>query len=403
MEGEVEKKYFEKLNISVLSIDQIKKLIKQNIINTINCWNEGFDLKKQTFHIIGPAGVGKTQICKQIQEEISEILNIDFKYIKITSPVISRDDLMGPYPLPDQKTFEMFYTEFIPKEEDSFGIFVIDEFSRGDDNLQQLMWQIQNEYKIHLKEFPKGWFVICLDNPDDREYSMNSFEDAAGLRRTLHIYTDVNVQSFLNYAKEKKFHNSVIDWIIIHPNYLYDYDSQKLGSVYSNPGSWEEVSTILYGYELSGFNLIQNSEELLPLIAGKINLSHARLFIDFIKEGFDINPKDILEKYNDVRKYILNLIENNNYVKLSNIMQSFSIYTLTHRPEINDELINNIGMFLTDIPIDIATSFLSVIDTYGSASEEYKYFTKLHIKMKKLPLYMENYYQKLSNLKKEKL
>ena len=101
----------------------------------------------------------------------------------------------------------MLYSDFVPpQKEDSFGIFVIDEFSRGDHTLQQLLWQVQNEYAIHRYEFPKGWFVISIDNPDDSAYTMDTMEDAAGLRRQLHIYTEVSPIDFLNYAIQKDFH-----------------------------------------------------------------------------------------------------------------------------------------------------------------------------------------------------
>ena len=37
-------------------------------------------------------------------------------------------------------SFKMLYSDFVPKNKDTYGIFVIDEFSRGDHTLQQLLW-----------------------------------------------------------------------------------------------------------------------------------------------------------------------------------------------------------------------------------------------------------------------
>jgi len=188
-----ELKYFERLNISVLSISRIKSLIKTNIMNTLKCWEAGRYIPKQTFHIIGPAGVGKTEIMKQISNELSNELGQLFGCMIIKCPVVSRDDYLIPFPIIDNGNtkFKMLYSDFVPFTSDpnvpEYGIYVIDEFSRGDHNLQQLMWQIQNEYKIHMKDLPKGWFVVSIDNPDDQEYSMDTLEDAAGLRRQLHI------------------------------------------------------------------------------------------------------------------------------------------------------------------------------------------------------------------------
>jgi len=67
-----ELKYYERLNIQVLTIDKVKLLIKRNVRNTLTCWDKGKNIQRIAFHIIGPAGVGKTDICKQIATELTE-------------------------------------------------------------------------------------------------------------------------------------------------------------------------------------------------------------------------------------------------------------------------------------------------------------------------------------------
>ncbi|MHA1289757.1 MAG: hypothetical protein ACTSPB_20430, partial [Candidatus Thorarchaeota archaeon] len=71
-EGQEAQKYFERLNIAVLSINRIKELVKTHILNVMACWDQGRDVLKQAFHILGPAGVGKTEICLQISDELTE-------------------------------------------------------------------------------------------------------------------------------------------------------------------------------------------------------------------------------------------------------------------------------------------------------------------------------------------
>ena len=273
-----ELKYFEKLNISVLSIDKIKELIKSNIVNTMRCWEKGKEVQKVTFHVIGPAGVGKTQICGQIRDELTKETGQKWDMIMIKSPVLSRDDFLIPFPVTDNGNtkFKMLYSDFVPTDQNSCGLFVIDEFSRGDHNLQQLMWQVQNEYKIHLYDFPQNWFVICIDNPDDQEYSMDILEDAAGLRRTLHIYSEVSAQAFLKHARVSGFRPLIIEFIEAHPDYLYDFEAQKAGSVYSNPASLEKLSDILWGFEMNG-GIEENLKNLDPLGSGLLNTS--KMFI----------------------------------------------------------------------------------------------------------------------------
>jgi hypothetical protein len=293
-----EQKYFERLNISVLTISRIKELIKTDIKNTLNAWNKGKMVERQCFHIIGPAGVGKTEVMKQITDELTIELKRQFNLIIVKAPVLSRDDFIIPFPITDNGniSFKMLYSDFVPKDPDSYGLFVIDEFSRGDHSLQQLLWQVQNEYKVHLMDFPRHWFVISIDNPDDSEYQLDSMEDAAGLRRQLHIYTEVNTPDFLKYAIENNFHETVIEFIQTHPDYLYDWDSQKLGAVYANPASYEKLSHHMWKFELNN-GIERHYDDIEALASGLLNVAKARLFIEFIREGKDINPKDIVFDY----------------------------------------------------------------------------------------------------------
>ena len=398
-----EQKYFERLNISVATISKIKSLIKTNIINTMKSWEQGRDIEKQAFHIIGPAGVGKTQICSQIANELSEILKVKFETKIIKSPVLSRDDFIIPFPIIDngKTSFKMLYSDFVPKDPNSFGLFVIDECNRGDHSLQQLLWQVQNENKLHLMDFPKGWFVVALDNPDDQEYSVDTIEDAAGLRRMLHIYTEVSVEDFLKYGISANFHPYIIEFIQTHPNYLYDYEVQKLGSVYANPASYERASNILWNYELNG-GVKENLDDIEILLSGLLNIHKTRLLVDFIKEKKGINPKDIFYDYDKkVRNKILQMVEEKDNASLGDIMVSFSTFLVTSKPQVKEDELKNIIKFLTDVPVDTASIFVLQIDGCDRTSDEFKYYTKLQIDLMKDKNYTEKFYNILIETRKK--
>lgn len=372
-----EKKYYSKLGIVPISIDNVKRIIKTNIKNTIDCWNKGINIEKQTFHVIGEAGTGKTQISLQLAKELSEELKIKFDSVLIKAPVLSRDDFLCPFPVIDNgnSKFKMLYSNFVPMEPDTYGLFIIDEFARGDHSLQQLLWQVQNEYKLHLQDLPKGWFVLCLDNPDDQEYSMNYMEDAAGLRRTLHLYSDVSAEAFLNHAVKSNFHPDVIEFIQIHPDYLYDFGSQKIGMIYANPASWERVSNILWGY---GNEILNHTDDLITLFSGLLNSSMTRMFISFIKDRTDISPRDVFYKYDNVRKEILKYTKESNNIKLGQLMDSFISFLTSSKPKCTDNEYENISKFLVDIPSDISVMILTKMSGSNRSSEEFKYMANLH-------------------------
>jgi len=394
-ERQQELKYFERLNISVLSITKIKDLIKTDIKNTLNAWQKNVNVDKQCFHIIGPAGVGKTQICYQIAEELTEETTEKFDIIMVKSPVLSRDDFIIPFPVVDNgnTSFKMLYSDFVPKGEDTYGLFVIDEFARGDHSLQQLLWQVQNEYTVHRYPFPKGWFVISIDNPDDSEYSMDTLEDAAGLRRQLHIYSEVSAPDFLNYAIKHGFHQHIIEFIQTHPDYIYDFDAQKLGSVYANPASYEKLSDHLKKFDLSG-GISSNYENIEILASGLLNVNKTRLFMEFMRDQKDINPKDVFHNYEKVKRDISKLLKDGNNAKMGELMTGFCTFLTTSRPIYADKELNNMAQFLSIVHIDTAAIFVSLIDKFSRSSEEFKYITTIHSKlMKKSKLYKEKFYE----------
>lgn len=392
-----ETKYFERLNIAVLSIGRIKELIKTDIKNTLNAWQKGREVEKQCFHIIGPAGVGKTAICYQIVDELIKETGKPFEIIMVKSPVLSRDDFIIPFPIVDDKTasFKMLYSDFIPKGEDTCGLFIIDEFSRGDHSLQQLLWQVQDEYSVHRYNFPKEWFVISIDNPDDSEYSMDVLEDAAGLRRQLHIYAEVSVPDFLNYAIANDFHPMVVQFIQTHPDYLYDFQSQKIGAVYANPASYEKISDHLWKFQLNG-GIVKYYPEIESLAAGLLNVNKTRLFMEFMRDQKDINPRDIFFNFEKVKAQVEELVKEGNNAKLGEIMVGFCTFLTSSRPDYREKELRNIAEYLATSPIDIAAIFVSQIDTFKRSSEEFKYVTGVHSRlMKSSSLYKKKFYDSI--------
>jgi hypothetical protein len=393
-----ELKYYERLNIPVLKISRIKKFLKNEILDTMACWKKNVAVDKLSYRIIGPAGVGKTDICNQIAKELSAELATPFELILMKAPVLTRDDFLVPFPADfkgfkgaDVPTFKMLYSDLIPKMTSSFGVILIDEFSRGDHPFQQLCWQLLNEHRIHTFDLPKGWFVFTTDNPADSEYSMDTLEDAAGLRRQAHLYVDVSADDFLNYAILKKFHPLVIEYIQTHPERIYDFDAQKRGSVYANPASYEKISNVLIKMETARGGI--EFEEVEAKIASLMNTHQAAMFMSFARDKKDINPKDIFFKFDTVRKVIEKLVKERDNAKLGEVMVSFCTYVMTSLPTYTDKELKNVLDFLLLMPIDTASLFISKIDTYDRDGAEFKYMTEIHKRLCKNDRYRKEFYE----------
>lgn len=389
----------DRLAISTVSIDRAKEVIKKSIKNVLVCWEKGKQVKPQTFHLIGPAGLGKTRICNQICNEITEETGKEFNISMIKAPTKSRDDILCPYPVPQEATFKMLYSDFVPKHNQEYGIFVIDEFSRGDYNLQQLLWDAMDENKIHTYKFPKGWFVICLDNPDDEQYSMNYVEDAAGMRRSCKLYCELSTKAFLNYAKGHKFHPLVISFVETNPGMLYDFEAQKLGRVYANPASWERVSDILWGYEYG-----DDIEKCLTLIeetiSGLVNTSISRVFIDFIKNHeCEVKPEEIFRSYQSVKPKIKKFIDESNNIKLGQLMTSLLKYLSSEKPKVTNGELTNLKDFILSLPLDIGVMYITTQHEIKNEDfDGYMHLANIQTSLMSNPEFKERFYQVMKEI-----
>jgi hypothetical protein len=386
--------YASRIGMPVLQIDVIKKTIFEDIRRSIE--KDLLD-DKQCFHIVGPAGVGKTQIVFQIAEQLSDYFKKDFDIKKINAPVLTRDDFLSPYPSSDTQ-FKMLYSDYIPEVNSEYGIFVIDECTRGDQQLQQMMWQIQNENQLHTYKFPKGWFVITIDNPDDDNYQINNMEDAAGIRRCLHMYTKVSSSVFLTHAKSQKFHPHVISYIQKYPDKIYDFESQKSGKIYANPASWEKVSNHLYKYN---DDFSDNIIVFEMLCAGLLNVFGARHFCDHLKDlqKVIISGEDIWNRYPKVRTEINDMVSKKQNNQLYEILSNFINYLIEEQPEPKATRIYNVLAFLQDLPMDIAAGFVTHLAKLQMGSKEHLYLMSLMVAMNtESEDFKKNFFDKLLNL-----
>ncbi|MFW6242589.1 MAG: ATP-binding protein [bacterium] len=405
--------YSDRLNIPTITINTAKKLVKNEIVNYLNIAESNDDkikrnIEKQTFRLIGPAGIGKTQICKQICDELKDTTGKDFELIIIKAPVLNRDDFLIPFPIIDEnnnyKKFEMLYSDFVPGENSPYGLFVIDELSRGDHNLQQLMWQVENENMIHMKEFPKGWFVVCLDNPDEAEYTVDVIEDAAGLRRKSQICVEHSNTEFINYAEKTGFYPDVISYFRTHPTRIYDVKAQKNKMVYTNPASIEKFSFHCWKYDPEGTGEgIKNNLDSLSIIADSLfNKSAGQQIIDFLEDSTTvIKPEDVIYNFHkkETKNKIQKMIDNRN-PRLSDLMVMVVNYLSTKRPDLKKQNELNIVEFLSTVPIDIAAIFVTEVEPMDRNSNEFMYMVKLHMTLsKKYEKYNTDFHNKLKETK----
>ena len=219
---------------------------------------------------------------------------------------------------------------------------------------------------------------------------MDNLEDAAGLRRQLHLFVEVNAQDFLDYAIKQDFHPYIIEFIQTHPEYLYDFQSQKIGSVYANPASYEKLSDHLWKMQL---RRSIDFDEIDIKASGLLNTNMTRLFLEFARDKKDISPKDIFERFKTVKPKVESLLKNKDASKLGEIMIGFCTFLATSMPKFGDPELTNTLDFLLMMPIDTAALFISQIDGFDRTGPKFGYMTKIHLAlMDRSKRYKEEFY-----------
>lgn len=102
------------------------------------------------------------------------------------------------------------------------------------------------------------------------------------------------------------------------------------------------------------------------------------MFIDYIKSREAISPREILDKYETVKKTVAKYVKEGHNVRLGQLMDSFISFLVDTKPVLNDERLKNIGTFICDVPSDTAAILVTKTDSYDRKSEEFKYMTKVH-------------------------
>lgn len=376
--------YVEDLGSISLNIAAIKDTIKNNILNFISLYEQGIKTEAPLpFHIIGQAGVGKTQICYQIANELTKELGKTFHFTRIVAPTLFRDDFIVPFPKMEvdsdgHRRFEMLYSDIMPAADQECGIFMIDEFSRADHQLQQMLWQIMNEGKLHTYTFPKMWFIIIADNPDESDYSMNVLTDAAGMRRSAKYGVVVDTKTWLNFAINNNFHPSVVGYISAHPEALYDTKAMKLQKLYGNPATWERVSDVMKGFEARNIDI--NSDVVMMTITGLINTTAAAQFKEFLADRFVSAEEVILINDDKVKNKLKRLMKTNDQMALSSTMSlclSYFERNCDKKLDEKDIEFKNFSNFIYHVSPDIATLILAKAQE-AAHNNNSKFLTFIH-------------------------
>jgi MoxR-like ATPase len=345
---------------------------------TLNEAKDVIELAFATGHVVclvGEAGIGKTQLTRQIAKEK------DWHYHAFFAAHVEREDLTGiPYPDANGDAYKFLVEKNIWNIINNCKptLLVFDEWNRGDKAVMNAIFTVMEDRRFGSQMLPEHIHILACMNPSEGAYLVNEAEkDPAFRRRLCFIAVQTNETLWLQYATGPgKFHVAVTDFVKNKPHLLNDTQTREAGKMYANPASWEKVSDTCYAVEKLGKEITDEKlRRLLHLkISGHVGIGSATEFMAFIENAFThVAPKKVLYSYPSVREIIKTWTKDADNSKLLELCGGVALVLISEVPRDENDTAahtawiksvrNNLSMFVSDLPVEMLRALFSKIGT----------------------------------------
>ncbi len=235
------------------------KRAKQEIINTVKVYldkdSEGNyrvpRVRQRPILLIGPPGVGKTQIMEQIANEcgislVSYTITHHTRQTAVGLPYIKEMEFDGQtYSVTEYTMSEIIAS--IHKARTREGILFIDEINCVSETLAPTMLQFLQNKTFGNQPVPEGWIIVAAGNPPEYNKSVREF-DIVTLDRVRQIDVEAELGVWEEYASSVGIHRAIIAYLKIHPEHFYIMETDVNGKHFVTARGWEDFSYLLYSY-----------------------------------------------------------------------------------------------------------------------------------------------------------
>ncbi len=246
------------------------KQAKQEIANTLRAYlaRDGLGnylipaVRQRPVLLMGPPGIGKTQIMEQIASETGVGL------VAYTITHHTRQSAVG-LPFIQQRTYggETFsVTEYTMSEilasvhrlmEQTGlreGILFLDEINCVSETLAPMMLQFLQCKTFGNQRLPEGWLIVAAGNPPEYNKSVRDF-DVVTLDRVKRIDVREDFAVWKEYARRKGVHGAVVSYLDIKKDHFYRIETSVDGLRFATARGWEDLSELICAYEQLGLRV----------------------------------------------------------------------------------------------------------------------------------------------------
>lgn len=243
-----------------MNIQEAKNQVKYSVVSYLSKDEFGeykIQVERQRpIFLVGPPGVGKTEIMSQVAEEmdialVSYSMTHHTRQSAIGLPFISEHQ----YGDDSYRTTEYTMSEIIASVYDKMeetgkreGILFLDEINCVSETLAPAMLQFLQMKIFGRHRLPEGWVVVTAGNPLEYNNSAREF-DLATLDRLKRIDVEPELEPWLVYARNNAVHASVLNYLSIKKDDFYSVRLTVDGKLFVTARGWVDLSEMIYLYE----------------------------------------------------------------------------------------------------------------------------------------------------------
>jgi len=236
--------------------------------------------------LMGPPGIGKTAVMKQIASEcniglVSYTITHHTRQSAIGLPYIEEKVFGGKnYSVTEYTMSEIVAAVYNMIEETGLkeGILFIDEINCASETLAPAMLQFLQYKTFGSHKVPDGWIIVSAGNPPEYNKSVREF-DIVTLDRVKKIDVEEDYDVWKDYAVKQNVHNAIISYLDIRKENFYSVKNTAEGKMFVTARGWEDLSRMIFAYESLGkkvefdmiYQYIQN-KKIAKDFAGYIEL-----------------------------------------------------------------------------------------------------------------------------------
>ncbi len=217
--------------------------------------------KQRPLFLMGPPGIGKTEIVSQAAAElgiglVTYSMTHHTRQSAIGLPIIKHKVYDGvECDVSEYTMSEIIAAVYDMTEKTGIknGILFLDEVNCVSETLTPVMLQFL-QYKVFGgHKLPEGWVVVTAGNPPEYNNSVREF-DIVTWDRLKRIDVEPNFEIWKEFALVNDVHSAVVTYLEIKPHNFYKIETTVNGKSFVTARGWDDLSHTLRVYEQCGMD-----------------------------------------------------------------------------------------------------------------------------------------------------